>query len=212
MTAPGSGRVAATSTNWSGYALHNGTYRSVSASWVEPTGHCSGSGQKFSSFWVGIDGFNSGSVEQTGSEVDCRGRTPRYFAWYEMFPAFPVNFANPVRPGDHFTGTVTFDGSGRFTLTLKDTTRHWSHTIHKSLKSAKRSSAEIIAEAPSSSSGVLPLADFGTVHFTNAKANGKAIAGGHPTKIVMASGGQAKDSVTGLSGGGNFSVTWKAST
>jgi hypothetical protein len=129
-----------------------------------------------------------------------------------MFPAFPVNFSNPVRPGDHFTGMVTFNGGSSFTLTLKDTTRHWSHVIHKSLKNAKRSSAEIIAEAPSSSGGVLPLADFGTVHFSNAKANGKAIGSSHPTKIVMASGGKAKDSVTGLSGGGNFSVTWKAST
>ena len=48
--------------------------------------------------------------------------TPRYFAWYEMFPAFPVNFANPVRPGDHFTGSVTFTGGGHYTLVLKDTT------------------------------------------------------------------------------------------
>jgi hypothetical protein len=213
MAGHGFGRVAASSTNWSGYAVHNGTYRSVSASWVEPTGHCSGnSGHKFSSFWVGLDGFNSRTVEQTGSEVDCVGTTAKYFSWYEMFPAFPVNFSNPVRPGDHFTGTVTFNGGSSYTLVLKDTTSHWSHTIHKSLSGAKRSSAEIIAEAPSSSSGVLPLANFGTVHFTNSTANGAAI-GSKATKIVMVNGsGQAKDSVTSLSGGRNFSVTFKRST
>ena len=48
--------------------------------------------------------------------------TPRYFGWYEMFPAFPVNFSNPVQPGDHFTGSVTFTGGGHYTLVLKDTT------------------------------------------------------------------------------------------
>jgi hypothetical protein len=215
MTAVGFGHTAANSTNWSGYAVHNGTYKSVSASWVEPTGHCSGnSGHKFSSFWVGLDGYTSRTVEQTGSEVDCVGKTPKYFSWYEMFPAFPVNFSNPVRPGDHFTGTVTFNGGSSYTLVLKDTTRHWSHTIHKSLKGAKRSSAEIIAEAPccTSGGGILPLADFGTIHFTNATANGAAI-GNKATKIVMVNGsGQAKDSVTGLTGGKNFSVTWKRST
>ena len=201
-----------TSTNWSGYAAHGRTFRSVSASWVEPTGHCHG-GHQYSSFWVGLDGFNSNTVEQTGSEVDCAGRTPRYFAWYEMFPAFPVNFSNRVRPGDHITASVTHAGGSRYTLVLRDTTEGWSHTIHKSLRGAKDSSAEVIAEAPSSSRGVLPLAAFGTVHFSNAAANGAAIGRARPAKIVMASqAGRPKDAVTSLSGGRNFSVSWRHST
>ena len=196
-----------TSSNWSGYAAHSGTFTSVSASWVEPTGHC-GSGRQYSSFWVGLDGYNSSSVEQTGSEVDCSGGSPRYYSWYEMFPKFPVNFSNTVAPGDHFTGSVTYNGGGSFTLKLSDTTKGWTHTEHKTLASARRSSAEVIIEAPSSSSGVLPLADFGTVNITNAQVNGSAIGGHSPTKIIMASGGVTKDSVTALSGGANFSATW----
>ena len=208
MAALGRTRHAVSSTNWSGYAAHSTTYKSVKASWVEPTAHCPG-GSQFSSFWVGLDGFNSGSVEQTGSEVDCRSGTPRYFGWYEMFPAFPVNFPNPVHPGDHFTGSVTFAGGGSFTLTLKDTTAGWSHTVHKTLSSAKRSSAEVIAEAPSSSSGVLPLADFGTVHFSSASVNGSSLGSTHPVKITMVNGsGRAKDSVSALSGGTAFSAKW----
>src|SRR6185369_5961107 len=97
-------RHQAESTNWSGYAATTGTYTSISASWTEPTGTCSGS-RKYSSFWVGLDGFNSNSVEQTGSEVDCSGRTAIYYSWYEMFPAAPVNYTNTVRRGDH-RGTV----------------------------------------------------------------------------------------------------------
>src|SRR6476469_2492175 len=128
--ASGGSRHQAESTNWSGYAATTGTYTSVSASWTEPTGTCSGS-RKYSSFWVGLDGFNSNSVEQTGSEVDCSGRTAIYYSWYEMFPAAPVNYSNTVRPGDHFTASVTFSGTNTYTLKLSDTTQGWTHTTVK---------------------------------------------------------------------------------
>ena len=131
LVAHGGPANAASSTNWSGYAAASGTYTSVSASWTEPTGTCSGSA-KYSSFWVGLDGYNSSTVEQTGSEVDCSGSTPEYYSWYEMYPAYPVNFSNTVRPGDHFTGSVTVSGSS-YTLKLSDTTQGWSHTVTKSL-------------------------------------------------------------------------------
>jgi len=202
----------AQSTNWSGYAAHGKTYKKISASWVQPTAHCTSS-QTFSSFWVGLDGFGSNTVEQTGSEADCSGGHASYFAWYEMFPAFPVNFSNPVSPGDHFTGSVTFTGSGHFTLVLKDTTKGWSHTINKTLGSAQRASAEVIAEAPSSSGGVLPLTNFGTVHFSNALVDGTAIGSAGGVKITMVNGsGRAKDSVSALTSSKNFSVKWLHST
>src|ERR1700721_1083408 len=76
LVAHGGPANATTSTNWSGYAAASGT--------------CSGSA-KYSSFWVGLDGYNSSTVEQTGSEVDCSGSTPEYYSWYEMYPAYPVN-------------------------------------------------------------------------------------------------------------------------
>jgi hypothetical protein len=207
----GSSNASATSTNWSGYAA-TGSFTKVSSSWVEPTGHCS-SGDQYSSFWVGLDGYNSSSVEQTGSEVDCSGSSPQYYSWYEMYPSSPVNFSNTVKPGDHFTGSVTYNGGGKYTLQLSDTTRGWSHTVHKTLSGAANSSAEVIAEAPSSILGVLPLANFGTMKFTNATVNGSAIGGHNPDKITMADTlGNKEDSVSALSSGTNFSVTWKASS
>jgi hypothetical protein len=198
------------STNWSGYAATSSTYTSVAASWTEPTGHCSSSPNSYSSFWVGLDGYNSGSVEQTGTDVDCSGTSPRYYAWYEMFPAYPVNYSNTVRPGDHLSASVTYLGSNRFSLFISDSTQGWSHTTTKSLSGAARSSAEVIAEAPSSSSGVLPLADFGTVSLSGSTANGSAIGNDSGiTQITMVNNsGQDKDSCSGLSGGENFSCTW----
>ncbi len=208
ITVGGGSHNTVTSANWSGYAAHGGKYKSVSASWVEPRAHCKGSGHKYSSFWVGLDGYNDRTVEQTGSEVDCNGKHPRYYSWYEMFPKFPVNFRNRVSPGDRFTGSVIYNGHGRFILRLSDTTKGWHHVEHKSLSSARRSSAEVIVEAPSSRRGVLPLADFGAVHITGARVNGSKISRHHPSRIIMESRGTRKDSVTGLTQGRKFSATW----
>jgi Peptidase A4 family len=201
---------AAESTNWSGYAANGGTYTKVSASWVEPTGTCSGSA-KYSSFWVGLDGFSSSSVEQTGSEVDCSGRTAQYYSWYEMYPAYPVNFSDTVRPGDHFTGSVTFNGGSSYTLVLADTTRGWSHTVNASLSGAANSSAEVITEAPccTASGGILPLAHFSPVTFSSATVDGSAIGNFNPTQIIMINNsGTPKDSISSLSGGLSFTATW----
>lgn len=204
------GRVThSTSSNWSGYAATGRTFTSVSASWVQPAVSC-GSQTTYSSFWIGIDGDGSNSVEQTGTEADCSGGQAYYSSWYEMYPAYPVNYSNSVSPGDHFTATVSVSGS-TFTLKLSDVTKGWTKTTTKSSSSAAKASAEIIAEAPSSSSGVLPLANFGTASFTGSTANGQAIGNFAPDRINMASGSTTKATTSSLSGGTNFSVTWNHS-
>ena len=197
-----------TSTNWSGYAVTGSKFTSVSSSWTEPTATCSATA--YSSFWVGLDGDTSNTVEQTGTDADCSGRTPKYYAWYEMYPKFPVNFNNTVRPGDRLTASVTTDGRGNFTLKISDTTQAWSKTVTAKLKSAKLASAEVIAEAPSSSSGVLPLANFGTVSFTGASANGSSLTSSTPNidPITMSSGSTVKAQPGSISSGA-FSVAWK---
>jgi Peptidase A4 family len=197
----------ATSSNWAGYAVAGGRYTSVSASWTQPAVSC-GSATTYSSFWVGLDGYNSGSVEQTGTEADCSGGRAYYSSWYEMYPKYPVNYSNTVRAGDHFNASVTTNGSGSFTLTLSDTTQGWTRTTNASYSGAALSSAEVIAEAPSSSSGVLPLSNFGTVNFSNSKANGTLFGSlSGLNRIDMASGSTTKASTSAISGG-SFSVTW----
>ena len=78
-------------------------------------GTCS-RGDQYAAFWVGLDGYSSSSVEQTGSEVDCVGRTAEYYAWYEMYPGPSENYSNTVRAGDHFNASVTYEGSNEFSL------------------------------------------------------------------------------------------------
>ena len=197
-----------TSSNWAGYAVTGGTYTSVSSTWTQPAVNCSVTPTGWSSFWVGLDGDTSSTVEQTGTEADCRNGHPVYSGWYEMYPKFPSTYANPVAAGDHMSATVTTSGNGSFTLTLSDSTRGWTHRTSARLKHAKLASAEVIAEAPSG--GVLPLADFGTVGFGSARVNGATLtastAGLDP--ITMKSGSTVKAQPSSM-GSGSFTVTWK---
>jgi len=198
------------SSNWSGYAAHGvkGTFTNVAASWVEPTGKCT-SATTYSSFWVGLDGYHSNSVEQTGSSVDCSSGSPVYYAWYEMFPKFPKKLKLTISPGDHITASVTTDSHGSFTMKLTDTTTGHGQTVVKMLASAKLKSAEVIAEAPSSGTGVLPLTNFGKVNFSNASMNGGSLTAANSDKITMVlSNGHPKATPSAITGGNAFSVTW----
>ena len=210
-TSPDLSRQSVVSNNWSGYAANGSTYTSVSAYWHEPTGHCT-SGTQYAAFWVGLDGYDSSTVEQTGTDSDCAGSSPRYYGWYEMYPANPVNFSNPVSPGDNMYASVTHGSGSSYTLVLKDETKGWSKTVHSSLAGAANSSAEVIVEAPccTASGGSLPLADFGSISFTGAHVDGSPIGDTDPTQIIMAdTAGHQQDSVTSLNPAGKgFSVSW----
>ncbi len=213
-----SGRFQEESTNWSGYAATGGTgaFSSVSASWTEPTAACSSNRRRsdqYAAFWVGLDGFSSNSVEQTGTDSDCVGRTPDYYGWYEMYPANPVYFGSTVDPGDQMSASVTFSGTETYTLVLKDSTQGWTQTITANQAGLDRSSAEVITEAPSSNTGVLPLADFGTINYAGATANRTSLASLSPTEIIMVDGsGRQEDSTSTISSSGAFSNTWLRST
>jgi hypothetical protein len=204
--------TTAESTNWSGYAVTgaNGAFNSVSASWTQPTATCtSRRSAQYASFWVGLDGYSSDSVEQTGSDSDCDGRTPEYYGWYEMYPAYPVNFSNTVKPGDAMSASVTFSGSDTYTLVLHDATQGWTQTVVQNESGLDRSSAEVITEAPSSNTGVLPLADFGTINYSTSSANGSSLGTQNPVQIIMVdNSGNEKDSTSSISSGGAFSNTW----
>jgi hypothetical protein len=202
--------ATATSTNWSGYAATGSTYTSVSASWVQPTGSCT-SATRYSSFWVGLDGYSSNSVEQDGTDTDCSSGRPVYYGWYEMYPKPSFSFGSTVKAGDTMSASVTYTGSNAYKLVLSDATQGWSVSTTKTLSGAPRSSAEVIIEAPccTGSGGILPLANFGTVHLSNSIVNGSAIGTFSPVGITMVNNsGQDKDTISALSSNENFSATW----
>jgi hypothetical protein len=119
-----------------------------------------------------------------GTEADCSsGAAASQFAWYELVPAAPVKLDLAIHAGDHVSANVAVSGSS-VTLALSDHTTGASATKTLQMDNPDTSSAEWIAEAPSSCDGSgncqpLPLANFGTVSFTDASAT----ANGHTGTI-----------------------------
>jgi hypothetical protein len=211
---PRHGRASAwsTSTNWAGYDAAGGTFTSVTASWTQPAVAPDSSVDRYAAFWVGLDGDGSTTVEQIGTEgMSARG-VARYFAWYEMYPANFIATDLEVRPGDQFTGTVTSDGAGSFTLALVNHTtgRSFTTTRHEDpLNPAMLASAEVIAETPSDRNGVLPLAKFGIVDFSQCAFNGQPVAAFSLDNITLTARGGASLAATSPLGpdGASFFVS-----
>jgi hypothetical protein len=203
---------AATATkNWAGYAETGkaGAFTNVSSSWTQPAVTCDAA-DTFSSFWVGLDGEGTPTVEQVGTEADCANGTAVYGGWYEIFPNAPVFYKDPVQPGDAMSASVVANGGGSFTLTLSDATQNWTRTTKQVVRQATLGSAEIIAEAPSSQA-VLPLANFGTVNFTDVTVNHQELADDAIALTLVSADGTTEATPSALDGQGDFSVTWGSS-
>ncbi|HEX2902011.1 MAG TPA: G1 family glutamic endopeptidase [Jatrophihabitans sp.] len=186
--------------NWSGAAATGSGFSSVSASWVEPSVTCNSTNDLFAP-WVGIDGYGSSSVEQTGVATDCSSGRPVYQGWYEMYPASPVYYSNSVSAGDHINASVSRSGTS-YTLVLSDTTKGWTKTTTRSYNGAN-ASAEIIIESPT---GAYPR--FGSVNFSNAKIDGASLGNFSPTLLDASnSAGQYEDHTSAVSGG-SFSISY----
>ncbi|SEL98498.1 G1 family glutamic endopeptidase [Streptacidiphilus jiangxiensis] len=184
--------------NWGGYAATGSGFTSVSATWTEPKATCNSTNDLYAP-WVGIDGYGTSTVEQTGVATDCSSGSPVDQAWYEMYPANPVYLSlstYPVSTGDVITASVTYAGSRSYKLTLHNTTRNWTYTTTKSL-SASRASAEVIIESPTGS-----YPNFGTLSFSSATVNGKSLGSFSPSALDPSSGGvtEAHTSALGSSG------------
>lgn len=164
------------SSNWAGYGLRNKHYVSVSGEWTQPEVDCSAGRETNASFWVGLDGVTSHSVEQTGTSADCyaRGRTSaEYYAWYEMFPQPMRRAPLVVHPGDHFSALVHGLSAERFELTLKNLTTGKSFTTSARRPGVWPTSAEWVVEPAAICEGgcaTSELARFADVTFTNLAA------------------------------------------
>ncbi len=209
------------STNWSGYADDNSTgntYSTVTGNWTEPTVTCSGFTESLAAFWVGIDGFTSGSVEQDGTLAECYFGHAYYYTWWEMYPTNSIQVVGEsLRPGDSISASVVRSGSS-YTLKVTDSSRSAdSFTTTQSCSSCANSSAEWIAEAPSSSSGVLPLSDFHswTLSGATVTSGSSGVISSFPDdELTMVDSSGAVKALPGpLNGSGNgFSVTWERSS
>jgi hypothetical protein len=207
------------STNWSGYADTGGGFSAVSGSWTQPAANCSGFQTSVTSFWVGIDGTGSSTVEQDGTVAVCLFGTAHYFSWWEMDPTNVMQLVGySVQPGDAITAAVTRNGTS-YTLTLTDSTHPAdSFSTTQTCSDCDNASAEWIAEAPTVLFGVTPLADFGTWDLNDAAATSGSVSGAIPAftggavTMVDSSGNVQAQPGALTSDGSAFADTWLRSS
>ncbi len=211
--------------NWAGYAVAAATppatetsptgvqVTSVTGSWVVPVVDCSGKSTQYASFWVGIDGWYSPTVEQIGTDSDCSSGTPSYYAWYEFYPESSYYTCPPstghghsappcplmsLKVGDTISASVNCTPGGACTATITDQSMSppasfsTTYTATRKTGIPQLSSAEWIAEAPccSRNGGVLPLANFNAVYMgRDATYNGnQAVTGVAGTNAAVVNG------------------------
>ncbi len=171
--------------NWSGYSAVSSdtTFDSISASWTVPEVK-STPAPGYSAVWIGIGGIldKSNKLIQAGTEEDIQAdRSKNYYAWVEALPRPAINIGS-VLPGDLINVKINKIGNSQSTwhVTLSRESRGIVTTLIENdlvarANSASRGSAEFIVEAPTAVSGssnkLLPLADFGSVTFTNCTTN-----------------------------------------
>jgi len=162
-----------TSPNWSGYVLAGGGggYQAISADWTVPTVDCASVPDGNTADWVGVNGWNdSPGLFQDGTMSQCVNGQQNDYAWWtdeaENYSSIEL-FA--VTPGDVIDAGVYQETSGYWAYYVTDLTSKASSSAQESF-SGPGTTAEWIAEDPGDPSnyGLLyPLADFGSVTFTD---------------------------------------------
>jgi hypothetical protein len=169
-------RITDTSSNWSGYVANGGTYTSVTGTWVVPQVGATTTGADAT--WVGIGGVTGTDLIQAGTQATVTGDgSVTYSAWTEILPDFSRTTPLQVTAGDTVTVMITEQTNGVWLIVMVNNTT--SDSFEKTLRYASsRSSAEWVQEAPSTSRGIVPLSDFGTVRFIAGSAVRDGVAMG----------------------------------
>jgi hypothetical protein len=210
----------ATVTNrpWNGYTTNwtqaPKTFYVAGASWQVPHNNCgpisihqnlSDAGQ-----WVGLGGVGT-PVIQVGVTSTCQYGLQLNAAVWEVTP--PDVSVNPiihlVFPGNQMSASVEYLGGGKYFLSLRDLTRGWNWSMTVSGPDYVPDTADWAVEA-----GGVPLADFGSVMFTDCTyATGHQgavfLTGGiNPVKFETKGTKGLETQVSGITAGGTFTVTY----
>ena len=215
--------VHETNTIWSGYVITPGNLvNAVGCTWVQNAVSSTGA-DSITSFWVGIDGFGGGTVEQIGTtwsaasgyqawvefygddrKVNRGGElvTGKYYYATSLNSIIGYNFFN-IQAGDTISAYVGFVSSTNTTSTFAfrfqdtprgGTTKAWQQDLTTQYVVPSRTTGEWIVETPNVGSS--PLANFGTISFSGAWATA-----GTTTGPINAFTNYALNMVPGIGGG-----------
>jgi hypothetical protein len=153
---------------WVGYVTRVRGIDAVRGRWIEPTYSCRSRASTSAAIWLGLDGFGNATVEQIGTEADCRDGVARHSAWMQRYPDEATDLAMRVSPGDELRARVALIPGG-VSVRLRDVTT--GDVMATTLAAdAPAVSAEWVVEAPSScrdgSCSVRALTPLGRASFS----------------------------------------------
>jgi hypothetical protein len=206
----------------------------VTATWTVPAIACTfgdAVAGSAASYWTGLGGLAGESLAQTGIETDCdlgiHGPNQENYAWWEIANNIPEvqlsTTTHPVKVNDTITATVDYTGGGTapdYTFTLDDPTQGWTWSTSCPGNPACPSSGvpagypqydAVVIEPRFNGLGVQsPLADFGTVSFTDVTYEDVNNSGGY-TVLAFEAPQTGKPEAIPSSSLLNWTVTWKNS-
>ena len=167
--------------NWGGYVDHyaaNNTFASVQGDFTEPPCNSTIS-NTYECSWVGLGGYTSARLVQSGTEVDKINGSASYYAWYEYLGnGVGVNEITlpslNVRAGDKIHILVSFESANnQLNCYVADNTSGTSQSVVVNLSAGTYydgSTAEWIDERPTVNGSYSALTNYGSNSWTNCQA------------------------------------------
>jgi hypothetical protein len=198
------------SKNWAGYYNKNNTYNTAVAYYNEPQISSSTCTSPAESVWTGLGGVNnSNALGQAGTAYNEPG-LGNHQSWVEELPNGPI--AQPIYGvvGTSMAIYVQDIGSGQMKYFIENSAGQYVNPTYFD-NNKDDSTVDFIVEAPFINGSIAPLANFGTVPFTQATdgSQGGLSANPYDETIMIAQGGGNAATPSSLNGN-SFSVAWNS--
>lgn len=210
---PAAGPTMVNSTDWAGYVNTGGgaVFSTATGSWIQPNIFCLPTGVQEVEFAVGIGGYSGVSSEMSGTIALCDQGKLSIYMFVQFYPD-SLRLGGPVLVGDTINATAG-RAANKCTLGVTDPSAALGDlNVTQNCVGWDDTSAEWLAIAPDSATGIYPLACFATWDLTNATVNGAVISSYPQVEITMTTGATPtvlKAVPSPLTAAGNsFTVAW----
>jgi hypothetical protein len=192
------------SLNWAGYGI-KGPAHQATATFVVPEVTCAPHKiWQQMSIWVGLDGWGSHTVEQTGVDVGCQTGSIVTQVWTEMYPSKQTVVKSlTLTPGDTVRVSVINPTPRHYTLSLRDITTGQTTKVTAIGSTHSPTSAECIVEDAGYPANT--FADFTTTLFTSCTADNNPMPVSATRFTIKGPSAKAAPGPIGAAGG--FTVT-----
>jgi Peptidase A4 family len=185
-----------------------GTNDGVSLRFKVPTVTCPAAGAPgFAGTAMGAVVYTASGFTEAAIGVTCFGADAHY-AGLATINSTPTQLPDAVSPGDSITVRAIEGAVGGATAMVKNTTRHWSHTLTGTGLTATEIGAGAIAFA-CGPTGCSPVPEFTSVKFTAVTYDGGGVAPDALRSKLKAADGSIEAKPSGLNSGSDaFTAKW----